>query len=256
LSRIKVIAVEAVLALAIGGATAAGGSRPALVYPTSVAVEASGTLLVVENGLHRLVRIDGAGRVHQLAVLTKPYAAVETAGGRIFVTDGPSLVRIDRGKRPVKIAKVESDIGPLALSRNGDLVFTTATRLYRLRPGARTAVRITTGGKLGGPHGVATTADGSILVSDTDHGRILRIHAGHASTYARVANPRGLAIGADGTVYVVAADAKRILRLRVDGRRAFVGPRFGDPYAVAVASGGLEVVDTGPAGTIRRVSLR
>jgi DNA-binding beta-propeller fold protein YncE len=252
----KIIALEATLALAISGATAAGGSEPVLVYPTSVAVEASGTLLVVENGRHRLVRIDQAGSLHQLAVLTKPYAAVETAGGRIFVTDGPTLARIDPGKRPVTITRVEADIGPLALGNRGELVFTTATRLYRLSAGARTATRIANGVKLGGPHGVATTADGSILVSDTDHGRILRIHAGRTSTYARVPNPRGIAVGADGTVYTVAADAKRILRLRVDGHRAFVGPRFEDPYALALGSGALEVVDTGPAGTIRRVTLR
>lgn len=243
------------LALAVACTTAAAGSRTALVYPTSVAIERSGSLLVVENGLRRLVRIDTEGHVRKLAALTKPFAAIETSNGRIFVTDGPSLERIDPGRPPVTLTTVGADIGPLAASKRGDLFFTTATRLYRLRAGARRPTRVAAGVKLANPHGIAVAPNGDVLVSDTDHGRIVRIGARGASTFARIAHPRGLAIGADGAVYVVAADAKRIVRFRRDRRRSFVGPRFGDPYALALAPHYLEVVDTGPSGTIRRVAI-
>ena len=68
----------------------------AFVWPTSVDVEPSGSLLLVENGRLRLLRVDPAtGHETVVASLTKPYAVQRAPSGAVFVTDGPLLRRID-----------------------------------------------------------------------------------------------------------------------------------------------------------------
>ena len=88
--------------LAAPGASAAAAPLT-FVWPTAIAVEPSGSLLVVENGLHRLVRVDPAtGKVTVVASgLAKPYAVARARSGAIFVTDAGTLKRIDgAGSRP------------------------------------------------------------------------------------------------------------------------------------------------------------
>ena len=58
-------------------------------------VEPGGSLLVVENGLRRLVRLSPSGRVTELASLSKPYAVRRADSGAVYVSDGPVLRRID-----------------------------------------------------------------------------------------------------------------------------------------------------------------
>jgi sugar lactone lactonase YvrE len=108
---------------------------------------------------------------------------------------------------------------------------------------------------LGGPHGVAFARDGALLVSDTDHGKVLRFWGGKVTTFARLDQPRGIDVAPDDTVYVVEAAAKRIGVFAADGTpRGRIGPTFYDPYAVAVAGESLWVVDTSVSGTVRRIS--
>ena len=251
-----VVAVVAASSAATGATSLAEPTPLSFVWPTSVAVEASGSLLVVENGLHRLVRVGTGGQVTQVAALTKPYAVVRSRSGSIYVTDGPVLRRIDGTKAPVAIAKVASDIGPVALALNGDLYFTTETALWQLPRGKRSPVHLAPRMVFSSPHGLALMRDGSVLVADTGHHRIIRLARGRATTFTRMATPRGMAAAGDGTVYVADAAAKRILHLAADGKRlGYIGPVFGDPYELALAPGGvIYVVDTAETGYIRRLA--
>jgi streptogramin lyase len=228
-------------------------------WPTSVAAEPGGSLLVVENGAGRLVRVNPAtGRVTQVAVLTKPYAVRRAPSGSILVTDGGSLLRIDGSRAPVPVDGAGADIGPIAIAPTGDVYYTTETQLWKLPGASGPRVRIAPQAQLSAPHGLTVGADGTVLVSDTGNHRILRVdpEAGTASTFASVDNPRGLATAADGTIYAVDADAKRVLHLSATGGRlGFAGPPFGDPYDLALAPGGvIYVVDTAQSGRIRRVA--
>ncbi len=216
------------------------------VYPTSVDVARDGTVLVVENGMQRVDRLDP--RTNRVAVvvsgLAKPYALRDGV-----LSDGHTLRRLHGGV----LAHLGSDIGPIAVAANGDVWFTTETALYQLQHGTRTPKRVP-GVRVSGPHGIALEGDGSVLVSDTGNHRLLRVARGRASVIARIANPRGVDVGRDGSIYVVDADAKRVVHLRANGARiGAVGPRFGDPYDLEVATdGAVWVVDTGTAGTIHR----
>jgi serine/threonine-protein kinase len=245
------------LALLGALAVAAPPAPIPFVWPTSVAVEPGGSLLVVENGLHRLVRVSPGGEVTTVAALTKPYAVVRSRPGSIYVTDGPVLRRIDGTRTPVRVATANNDIGPIALARNGDLYFTTETALWMLH-GKRALVRLAPKVAFSSPHGVALMRDGSVLVADTGNHRILRVSPsrGRAAVFARLATPGGMQTAGDGTVYVVDAAAKRILHFTGGGKRlGYVSPVFGDPYELALAPGGvIYVVDTAQTGYIRRLA--
>jgi streptogramin lyase len=252
----RAVLLAVVLAIGAGVASAAPLT---FVWPTTVAVEPSGSLLLVENGLGRLLRVDPTtGRVKQLAVLTKPYAVVRARTGSIFVTDGPTLKRIDGRKAPVTVATASADIGPIAVSRGGSVFYSTDKAVFELVGGRGKPVRVAPKARLSAPHGLAVEADGHVLVSDTDHGRILRLdpRSGTVTTLARLAIPHGLAVAADGTIDVTSGALNRVIRLSRSGKQlGFVGGAFDDPYTLAIAPGGVVyVVESLQSGDVRRVA--
>jgi sugar lactone lactonase YvrE len=223
-----------------------------------MAVEPGGSLLVVENGLHRLVRVDlRSDKVTEVVSgLTKPYAVARSSSGSLYLTDAGRLLRIERNRAPTTVASAPEDIGPIAVAPNGDVYCTTSSRLYRIPGGTGRPIVVASG--LGGPHGVAIATNGDVLVSDTDHNRILSFdgRSGKPRMLAKIGSPRGLAVASDGTIYAVESTTRRVVRLSAAGRRlGVVGPRFGDPYALAIGPAGLYVGDTSVAGVIDLVKL-
>jgi streptogramin lyase len=251
--RRAVAAVALAVLLAAGGAGAA--RRPlTFVWPTSVAVRGDGSVLVVENGSGRIVSVDPAsGRVRTLkAGLTKAYAVAIGPSGAVFVSANGAIEQLTaHGARLLAVPR--SDAGPIAVDRASRIVFTTTDAAYRLD----TSTRVRLAGGLAAPHGIAVAPGGAVLISDTGHNRVLRVAPGGAvSTLIRVAQPRGLDVAANGTLYVVEAVAHRVGRYDRSGRRfGAVGPRFADPYDVAVTRDGtVYVVDTAALGSVKRVA--
>jgi len=272
-----------VLTASAGGSTSRLGSvrvlRPRLplilTEPTAIDWEPAGTLLVVENSIGRLLRVDPAtGRVAVVASgLTRPYAVVRAPSGAIFVTTANVLKRIDGTGAAATVAEADSDIGPLTVGANGDVFYSTATRIFRLAGGAGPPVLVAGTGVQGGggdggpavdaqlssPHGLAVAADGALLVADSGNNRIRRIDSasGVITRLADVGTPHGMDVGVDGTIYVVEADSRRIVHLTASGARiGLVGPRFGLPYDVEVAADGVVyVLEAGPSGRVRRIGL-
>ena len=271
------------LAARAGGSTSRLGSvqvRPApatpvaFTQPTSIDLEPAGTLLLVENNPGRILRLDPtSGRITVLMpAALNPYAVVRAPSGSAFVSVDNELRRLDATGAFTTIASVDGHIGPVAAARNGDVYFTTGTRIFRLAGGAGTPVRIAGTGVEGGggdggpaanaqlssPHGLAIAADGAVLVCDTGNDRVRRIDpaTGVITAVAHVGGPRGIDVAADGTIYVVDSVEKRLLRLGPSGARiGFLGPSFGDPYDVEVADAGVAyVLEAGPTGWVRRVA--
>jgi sugar lactone lactonase YvrE len=246
-------------ALLLGTPSAAASAPLALDQPLGIDIAQNGSLLVVEFGFRRLVRVTPSnGRVTRIATFVKPWGVAQAPSGRIFVSDGGQLRRVDPGRAPVTVARVAAafEIGPVAVAPDGDVIFATAYALYRLRGSKGTPTPIAPGTLLNGAHGIAVASDGSLLVSDTDGNRILRVRGNTVTTFARLGHPRGIDIARSGTVYVAAADAHRIARYNASGKRlGFVGPRFHDPYALSVAKDGtVYALDLGVAGIIRRIA--
>jgi hypothetical protein len=122
------------------GSVQVGKAAPtplAFVWPTSVEPEPGGSLLLVENGLRRLLRVHPAtGRVTEIASFTKPYAVERAPSGSIFVNDGPFLRRIDGTKAST------SSPGPTGTSAQSRSRRTaTSTTRRRARSGSSPAAR-------------------------------------------------------------------------------------------------------------------
>ena len=254
-------------------AAVAGGSRsrlgsirvrpaPPVIFdqPTGVDVSPDDSLLVVESGRQRLVRVrPETGKVTPVATFTKPWGVARAPSGSIFVSDQGSLKRIDGNHAPATVLTAESglEVGPVAVAPNGDVFCATAFALYRLpegRPG--TPERLAAGTAFSSPHGLTIASDGAVLVSDTDNNRILRVDplTGAVTTFAELGHPRGIDVAPDGSVYVSAADEHHVVHLSAAGNRlAVVGPRFGDPYALAVGDGIVYAIDAGVRGLVRRI---
>ncbi len=230
-------------------AIAVPSSYGPFVWPTSVDVAKDGSVLVVENGTGNVLRFTPQ-RAVLASGLTKAYAIAVAPSGRIYVSANGHLFTLARG-HATRVRGAGADIGPIAVARDGTIGYTTSTAAVVLRNGKAHVVARA----LGGPHGIAFTNDGALLVSDTDHAKVLRIAAGKIATFAQIDNPRGIDVAPDGTVYIVEATAKRIGVFAADGTpRGQIGPQFGDPYAVAVAGANLWVVDTAVSGSVRRIS--
>ena len=246
----------------------------AFTEPTSIELEPAGTLLLVENNPGRLLRVDPAnGNVTPLVPsVPRAYATVRAPSGSVFFSADNQLRRLDAGGAVTTVAEDAAGIGPLAVAPNGDVYYTTETRIYRLAGGAGPPIHVAGTGVQGGagdggpavsaqlarPHGIAVAGDGALLVSDTDNDRLRRIDpaTGVITAFAQVGSPRGIDVAADGTIYVIDSKQRRLLRLNASGAAAgSLGPAFGDPYDVEVASGGVAyVLEAGSTGWVRRVA--
>jgi streptogramin lyase len=131
------ILLAAACAALVVGATSASTSAPlALDQPLGIDVAPNGSLLVVEFGSRRLVRVTpSTGRVAPVETFTKPWGVARAPSGSIFVSDGGKLRLVDPGHAPVTVATAGPtfEIGPVAVTHNEDVVYATAYALYRLR---------------------------------------------------------------------------------------------------------------------------
>jgi DNA-binding beta-propeller fold protein YncE len=230
-------------------------------WPTSVAVEPDGSLLVVENGNQsgngRVDRIDPAtGKTVEIAEADQAYSVARAPSGALYLSAGKSLLRLTGSGGTAPVVEAAGDIGPIAVAANGDVYYATGTQVFRVPGGTGAPVQVV--GGLSGPHGLAVLNDGGILVSDTGHARVERVdvQTGKAETWGDLVNPRGIAIAPDRTAYVVDASIHQVVRLRIDGKRlGTVSHVFYDPYAVAAApDGSLYVVDTAALGRVYHVA--
>ena len=155
----------------------------------SSSIPPRGTVTVVASGIDR------------------PYAVVRAPSGAIFLSSSNVLRRIEGGTNTI-VAEADRQIGPVTVGSNGDVYYATATRIFRLAGGVGPPSLIAGTGVEGGggdggpalaaqvsaPHGLGLTADGSLLVSDTENNRIRRIDlaSGIITAFAEVQMPLGM----------------------------------------------------------------
>ena len=232
------------LALLALAAALVGGARPVTVtQPTGIAAEPAGTIVVVENNPGRVLRLDPrTGKVSVVVrSLIQPYAVTRAPSGATYVSSGLSVLRIDGGVRTAFMT--DSQIGPVAAGGDGSVWWTTGSALFR------NGKRVVAG--LSNPHGLAVARDGSVVVSDTGHDRVLRVRGATSTVLATVQQPRGLETLPNGHVRVIDGVARTLVELDARGRRVGrIGPFPGDPYDVS----GAYLLQSGQAGTILRLS--
>jgi sugar lactone lactonase YvrE len=243
--------VSGATTIAFGPPLMITGSGPALVNPTAIAVEAAGTLVVVDTG--RMLRID------------------PVSGDRVLVSgdglgSGPALVH------PVAMA-VEAT-GALVVVDTKAGAFPEAAVL-RVDPvsGARAMVSDATTGSgpaLFIPTAIAVEAPGTLVVVDAGLEAVVRIDPmsgartlafdGRLGGGPVVNAPTAMAVEAPGTLVVADVGYQAVLRVDpVSGNRGIIsgptlgsGPPFHGPVAIAVeAAGTLAVVDGADKAILR-----
>lgn len=224
-----------------------------LALPAQILALDERSLLVVEReGRDRVLRVDT--ETGRFSVVTKripsPWGLARTANGGVLVSGGSGIYEL--GGR--KIAAVAA--GPLAAAPNGDLYFADQTRVARLGDGGRIE---TLSSSVAAPHGLVMRRDGSLLVSDSFNGRLLRIDPSTRATTviaSGLKNPLGAIEAADGDLLVVEYDTGRLLRF---GGGRVVTQSLRKPYALTEsADSTVYIVESGddrrPSGGIARVS--
>jgi DNA-binding beta-propeller fold protein YncE len=216
--------------------------------PAHAAFGPDGALLVVEDGRHRVLRVDpatgrtsvftgsgsilhsGDGGPARAAGLGSPFGLAVAPDGEVYVTSGERLRRIDRAGRISTAAVAPADLGPLAADGRSVFLVAADGRIYRHDRGSATTEHYAGTGETGfagdggpaalaafsAPHGLAFAADGSLLVTDTGNDRVRRIDpvTRVITTVATgVVGSWGLTRAPDGALYVGAWTANRVYRL-------------------------------------------
>ncbi|HEU4521888.1 MAG TPA: NHL repeat-containing protein [Thermoanaerobaculia bacterium] len=109
-----------------------------------------------------------------------------------------------------------------------------------LEDGARSAARFRL------PHGLAATADCSLLVADTGNDAVRRVSPdGTVSTLtAEVLRPHDVAVDSGGNVFVIDGVKRAVMQVAPDGKASVVAASATDPRGLAIDSdGALLVID-------------
>jgi sugar lactone lactonase YvrE len=259
---VKALLASLALAALLGASARASDDAASyrLALPGQILARPDGTLLVVERqARNRVVRVDprtGAVTVFSARV-PAPWGLAAGAGGGVLVSSQSGIYALRRaGDRPSRLAAVQAS--PIAVTARGDVYFADGTTLGVIRAGTRRAVTLSRA--VASPHGLALAADGTLVVSDTGHGRLLRFDPATRRTSVLAAglqNALGALDSGDGSILTVEFDSGRLLRI-AGGQTSVVTGALRKPYALTRArDGSVYVVEDGelsrPTGGIAHV---
>ncbi|WP_028064916.1 NHL repeat-containing protein [Solirubrobacter soli] len=254
----------------LGTPVGAGGKRE-FQEPTAVAVDPrNGDVWVAEGGNHRVQKIpqDGAiagvvtfgGRSASTAPggFTEPLGIAVAADGTVWVAD----TRNDRLQKRDPVSGVWTVLGGFSHPTAVAVLADGRIAVTELDPGrvsilAPDGTRVASAGGLDNPEGVGSDGHGGVLVSDTQHNRLLAYDAQlqqvgeiGAGTFTR---PMGTDIDAQGRLLVADTYTNRVLR--------FAAPAVSEPggtggsvapaLAVTLAGGGFGSFTPGVARTYK-----
>ena len=224
-----------------------------LALPAQILALDDGSLLVVERqGRDRILRVDvSTGRFSVVTTrIPEPWGLSRDAQGRVLVSGGRGIYVLGGGV----VADVAA--GPVAATPDGDVYFADQGRVGRIRRNGTVETLLT---DVAAPHALVLRRDGTLLVSDTGNGRLLRIEPATRATSvvaSGLQNPLGAIETADGDLLVVEFDPGRLVRIG-DGR--VLAHSLRGPYALTEGvDGSVFVVESGstlrPSGAIARVA--
>ena len=257
--------------------------------PSQIAVDAAGRLLISQNEGGRIDRVDPAtGQVQLVRTITSPYGIALSRAGELYATSDDRVLRLEAGGGTTVVGRSDSglDIGPVVVDDAGNAFYFTDGRIYRVdrQSGAVTPYAGTGSDGFGGdggpadqatfgrPHGLAFAADGALLVSDSENGRIRRIDPVDRvvrTVATGLGFPTGLAVAGDGSIYVGDVQSNSVHRVApgdavtrvagtgVDATSGDGGPAaaaaLSVPSAVAISPAGTIYVTEARSGRIRRI---
>ena len=203
----------------------------ALALPAQLLV-ADGAILVAERqGRDRLLRVDpatGAFSVFGTGV-PEPFAIARARDGSFLVSGESGLYRLPPGGGYAELV-AEVEASPIALAPDGDVYFGNATSLGRIELESKRVEFFPADVSV--PHGVALAPDGSLVVTDTGHDRVVRFEPESGETTVVASGlraPVGLALEPSGAILVAEHDAGTVLRIGSAGTRTVVASGLAQP---------------------------
>jgi serine/threonine-protein kinase len=252
------------IAAVLGGKTTRLGTvgvdvsrEPLLTYPFSVAVDASGSLLVSQLNRGPLLRVTGSRA--QIVASGIGILHVSATGNAVYVAASDGVpYRVDGGTFTPLSSPVDADAVVVDAAGNA-YVTVYLGWVKKISPGG-VVTRIAgtgtegysgdggpaTSAQLFHPHALALGPDGDLFVADTENRRVRRIDldTGRISTFGGdVGITVSIAVASDGTVY--SGDIVRegvgggVVRIRPDGTTTRI-----------VSSRDVNGVAVGPDGTV------
>jgi streptogramin lyase len=223
-----------------------------LALPAQILAPDDGSVLVVERqSRNRILRVNPAtGRFSVAATrIPSPWGLARDPNGRVLVSSESGIYELGGGR----VADVPA--GPIAAAADGAVYFADQTRVGRVRGGA--VETLATG--VAAPHALVLRRDGTLIVSDTGNGRLLRIDPVTRTTEMVASGlraPMGAIEAANGDLLVVEFGSGRLLRVSDGG---VITQSLRTPYALVQSpSGSIYVVESGdvgrPSGAIARVT--
>jgi streptogramin lyase len=167
-----------------------------------VLVLKDGALLVAERGSHdRLLRVDPAtGSVRIVARgIDEPWGLAYARDGSILVSSTSGLYRIRPGGRVARVASLS--LSPFAVLPDGRIAYANETSVGVLSGRVPRLLGIA----VAAPHGLSLLPDGGLALSDSGNNRILRIDLATGSSSvltSSVMTPLGLLAEPGGTLLV------------------------------------------------------
>jgi sugar lactone lactonase YvrE len=242
----------------------------ALRAPVQLAIDPAGHLLVTDNELGALIRVDPAsGRATVVSEIRSPYGLAVGRDGELYATSDDRLVRLAPGAETT-LARSEGglDIGPVTVDGAGVLFFFTENRIYRVSQAGASRFGGTGAEGFGGDagpveqatfaraHGMAVAADGALVLADSGNGRLRRVDLSSRVVTTIVAGlgfPAGAATGPDGSLYIAEHEANAVRRVAPDGTTSVLADNLAGPMGIAVATDGTAYVTEIRPPRIRRI---
>ncbi len=202
-----------------------------LQYPSGVAVDGRGNILVLDKEAHAVMQLDNKG------------------GGRptIFFR-GEALPRKPLYS-PSGIAV--SSKGEIAIADSG------TSSVFRIVEGKLVAVGDPdpTKSPFGQPQALAFDAAGDLIIPDLGYEAVFRARGNSVSKVATVLAPSGVCMDKNGNIIVISASRRILTRIDPSGKSTmlFQGPPFEFPLAVAAHPDGSFVIVDGYARSVFRV---
>ncbi|MEV8565184.1 cellulase family glycosylhydrolase [Streptomyces sp. NPDC051322] len=222
-----------------GVATEAGLDKP-----QGVASGPSGTTYVADTVNDRVVSVSADGTLNPLAGTGKPGFGGDGSSAGSAQLDQPQAVAADSSGR-VYIADTANNA-----VRMVDTHSPTQNRISTVVGGPRGQGPVELKGGLAKPAGLAIAPDGTLLVADSGHDRIVSVSDGHAKVLGtgglKLDNPTAVATDAAGDVFVADSGHDRVVELRSGhAAKSLLEGHVTDPRGLAVGDGVLYVSDTG-----------